>query len=255
MMESFPWVRKLVEEKPIINPSLLAADFANLESEIRKAEEAGARVLHVDVMDGHFVPNISVGVPVVASIRKITKLPLDVHLMISEPEKYVEAFAEAGADSILFHIEVVPDPTALLTKIRGLGAAPGLVLNPGTPAEAILPFIQDADIVLTMSVQPGFGGQKFKPEVLDKVRAFKKAARPDTLLSIDGGIDKRTVKEAAEAGVDMFVAGTSVFDAEDCRERIELLRQLAREGMDESQSPPPPEGEPREDGPSENHSQ
>lgn len=230
MVQSFEWVAELVRQKPVISPSLLAADFANLEREIRLAEEAGARVLHVDVMDGHFVPNISVGVPVVASIRKITKLPLDVHLMISDPGRYAEAFVDAGADSLLFHIEAVPEPAELIERIRSLGAAPGLVLNPATPADAVLPFIREVDILLTMSVQPGFGGQKFKPEVLDKVRAFKKAARPDTLLSIDGGIGKWTVKEAAEAGVDMFVAGTSVFDAVNYAERIKHLRSLAFEG-------------------------
>ncbi len=227
---SFPWVQELCLRKPVISPSLLAADFANLEREIRLAEEAGARVLHVDVMDGHFVPNISVGVPVVASIRKITRLPLDVHLMISDPARYAEPFAEAGADSLLFHIEAVPEPEELIGRIRELGAAPGLVLNPGTPAEAVLPYVPLADILLTMSVQPGFGGQKFKPEVLDKVRKIKQAARPDTLLSIDGGIGKWTIKEAARAGVDMFVAGTSVFDAVNYAERIKLLRRLALEG-------------------------
>ena len=224
---SFPWVRELARHKPIICPSLLAADFANLQREIRLAEEGGARVLHVDVMDGHFVPNISIGVPVVASIRKITRLPLDVHLMISDPGRYAEAFVKAGADSLLFHIEAVPEPTALIEKIRALGAAPGLVLNPGTPASAVLPYARQADILLTMSVQPGFGGQRFKPEVLEKVRAFKKAVRPDTLLSIDGGIGKWTIEEAARAGVDMFVAGTSVFDAVNYAQRINLLRSLA----------------------------
>lgn len=224
---SFPWVRELVRHKPIISPSLLAADFANLEREIRLAEEGGARVLHVDVMDGHFVPNISIGVPVVASIRKITRLPLDVHLMISDPDRYAEAFVKAGADSLLFHIEAVPEPAALIEKIRALGAAPGLVLNPGTPADAVLPYARQIDILLTMSVQPGFGGQKFKPEVLEKVRVFKKAVRPDALLSIDGGIGKWTIEEAARAGVDMFVAGTSVFDAVNYAQRINLLRSLA----------------------------
>lgn len=226
---SFPWVQELCRHKPVICPSLLAADFANLQREIRLVEEAGARVLHVDVMDGHFVPNISIGVPVVASIRKITRLPLDVHLMISDPARYAEPFIEAGADSLLFHIEAVPEPVELIGRIRALGAAPGLVLNPKTPAEAVLPYAPLADILLTMSVQPGFGGQKFMPGVLEKVRKFKQVARSDTLLSIDGGIGKWTINEAARAGADMFVAGTSVFDAVNYAERIRLLRRLAAE--------------------------
>ena len=226
-MESMPWVKRLVSDKPVIAPSLLAADFARLGEEVRSVEAAGAKVLHVDVMDGHFVPNISIGVPVVESLRKITRLPLDVHLMISDPAQYAAAFIAAGADSVLFHIEAVPDPAALLKKIRLLGAAPGLVLNPATPVEAVLPFVNDCDIVLTMSVQPGFGGQAFKPEVLHKVRALKRAVRPDTLLSIDGGIGLKTIQRAADAGVDLFVAGTAVFGADDYTERMARLRELA----------------------------
>lgn len=226
-MESQPWVQGLVGQKPVVAPSLLAADFACLADEVRRVEEAGAKVLHVDVMDGHFVPNISIGVPVVESLRKITKLPLDVHLMISDPEQYAGPFIAAGADSVLFHIEAVPEPTALLKKIRALGAAPGLVLNPATPVEAVLPYVDDCDIILTMSVQPGFGGQAFKPEVLHKVRTLKRAVRPDTLLSIDGGIGLKTIRQAADAGVDLFVAGTAVFGADDYTERMAKLRELA----------------------------
>lgn len=226
-MESFPWVKELAAEQPVIAPSLLAADFARLGDEVKKLEDAGARVLHVDVMDGHFVPNISVGLPVIASLRKITKLPLDVHLMITDPERYARSFADAGADSILFHIEAVPEPTELLQKIRNLGAAPGLVLNPGTSVESVLPYVGDCDIVLTMSVQPGFGGQAFKPEVLSKVQTLKTAVRPDTLLSIDGGIGAKTITAASQAGIGMFVTGTSLFNAEDYAERLAELRRLA----------------------------
>lgn len=226
-MESKPWVAELSKRKPVIAPSLLAADFARLGEEVRRVEAAGARVLHVDVMDGHFVPNISIGVPVVESLRKITKLPLDVHLMITDPARYAEPFIRAGADSVLFHIEAVPEPTELLRKIRSLGAAAGLVINPQTPVETVLPFVDDCDIVLTMSVQPGFGGQAFKPEVLDKVRVLKERVRPDVLLSIDGGIGLGTISEAAEAGVDLFVAGTAVFGADDYGERMAKLEELA----------------------------
>ena len=226
-MESFPWVKQLVAGSPVIAPSLLAADFAKLGEEVHAVEKGGAQVLHVDVMDGHFVPNISVGVPVVRSLRRITQLPLDVHLMISEPERYIEPFRQAGADSLLVHIEVVPDPREIIEKIRALGAAPGLVINPGTPVEAILPYVPLADIVLVMSVQPGFGGQDFRPEVLEKVRAIKKSLRSDALLSIDGGINAETIPLAAAAGTNMFVAGTAVFDAGDYRERMQILRQSA----------------------------
>lgn len=222
-----PWVEWLANETPIIAPSILAADFGNLATEVARVEAAGARVLHIDVMDGHFVPNISIGVPVVESLRKTTTLPLDVHLMISEPEKYIEAFRKAGADSLLVHIEVVPDPRAILQKIRDLGAAPGLVLNPGTPVESVLPYVDYADIILVMSVQPGFGGQAFRPEVLPKVRELKRHMRPGSIISIDGGVNQQTVAECAAAGVDMFVAGTSVFDADDYQEQMDLLKRRA----------------------------
>ncbi len=229
-MESFPWVRELTKKAPIIAPSLLAADFADLHRELARLKEAGTEVLHIDVMDGHFVPNISIGIPVVESLRKATDLKLDVHLMISEPEKYIEAFRTAGADSLLIHIEAVPEPADLLRKIRELGAAPGLVINPGTPAEAVIPYMDDADLFLTMSVQPGFGGQAFRPEVLDKIRQIKKMARPDTLFSIDGGIHPSTISQCAQAGVQMFVAGTAIFGKDDYKKQIALLEKEARSG-------------------------
>lgn len=227
-IESFPWVRDLVEEAPVIAPSLLAADFADLRRELARIKESGVKVLHIDVMDGHFVPNISIGVPIVESLRKATDMKLDVHLMISNPEKYVEAFRKAGADSLLIHIEAVPNPVELLRKIRDLGAAPGLVINPGTPAEAVFPYIEEADLFLTMSVQPGFGGQAFRPEVLEKVRQLKKRARPDTIFSIDGGIHPSTIAPCAEAGVQMFIAGTAIFGTENYKKQVELLKDLAQ---------------------------
>ncbi|MDO5579947.1 MAG: ribulose-phosphate 3-epimerase [Planctomycetia bacterium] len=226
-MKSADWVRSLVGETPVILPSLLAADFANLVSEVRRLEAAGAKVLHIDVMDGHFVPNISIGVPVVESLRKITNLKLDVHLMITNPEKFIVPFQKAGADSILFHVEVVPEPRDLLRKIRDLGVAPGLVSNPTTPVEKLLPWVDDADIILTMSVQPGFGGQKLNPEVFDKIRTLRKHIRPDTLLSIDGGVNEKTIAACAQAGVQLFVAGTGVFDADDYTQRMADLKKLA----------------------------
>lgn len=227
MMDSFPWVKQLRDQSPIIAPSLLAADFSQLGREVQRVEAAGAKVLHVDVMDGHFVPNISIGVPVVESLRKLTKLPLDVHLMISNPQQYIKPFREAGADSLLIHIEVEPNPQAVLAQIRDIGAAPGLVINPGTPVEHLLPFVHLADIILLMSVQPGFGGQAFRPEILEKIRAIRERLRPDALLSIDGGINEKTIPLAAQAGVNMFVAGTAVFGAQDYSERMDQLKRLA----------------------------
>ena len=224
---SAEWVAETARAGATIVPSLLASDFANLARELRRLEEGGAKVVHIDVMDGRLVPNISVGVPVVASVRKATRLKLDVHLMIVEPERYVEAFRKAGADSLTVHIEAVPEPTALLREIRELGAAPGLALNYGTPVEKILPFAKEADVLLAMSVPAGFGGQKFHPDALESVRALRASARPDAVVALDGGIDVETIESASEAGVDWFVAGTGVFRAPDYGAQISLLRRLA----------------------------
>ncbi len=225
------WTSELSKDRVTIAPSLLASDFANLERELHKLEEGGIKVAHIDVMDGRLVPNISVGVPVVASIRKVTSLKLDVHLMIVEPERYIEAFRKAGADSLSVHIEAVPEPTSILRKIRELGAAPGLVLNYGTPVEKVLPYAKEADILLTMSVPAGFGGQKFRYDALDSVRALRAAARPDALIEIDGGIDVETIGAAAEAGVNLFVAGTGVFRADDYGVQASLLKRLALDAV------------------------
>lgn len=234
VVNSESWTSRLSRERIVVAPSILAADFANLESEIRKVEAGGAQVLHIDVMDGRLVPNISVGVPVVAAIRKVTTLKLDVHLMIVEPERYVEAFRAAGADSLSIHIEAVPDPRELLGRIRDLGAAPGLVLDCGTPVEAVLPYAELADILLTMSVPAGFGGQAFHAEVLESVRTLRRHARPDALIEIDGGIDVDTIGAAAVAGVNMFVSGTSVFHAANYGERISSLKKAAFEALAKS---------------------
>lgn len=225
------WTSELSREHVTIAPSLLASDFANLESELRKLEEGGVKVVHIDVMDGQLVPNISVGIPVVASIRRVTSLKLDVHLMIVEPERYIEAFRKAGADSLSVHIEAVPEPTAIMRKIRELGAAPGLVLNYGTPVEKILPYVKEADILLAMSVPAGFGGQKFHYDALESVRALRAEARPDALIEIDGGIDVETIGVAAEAGVNLFVAGTGVFRADNYGAQVSLLKRLALEAI------------------------
>ena len=226
-MSKIKEVAELVAMRPLIAPSILAADFANLERDIRRVEQAGAKILHLDIMDGHFVPNLSIGMPVVEAVRRITKLPLDVHLMLSEPQKYVRAFRKAGADFISVHIEVLDDPRPLLDEIRGLGAAAGLVHNPPTPIEKLIPFVRDADLVLTMSVMPGFGGQKFDTTVLDKIASIKEHAAPDTLISVDGGINDDTIADCAKAGCNLFVAGTAVFGQADYTERMQTLTKLA----------------------------
>ncbi|MDO5309102.1 MAG: ribulose-phosphate 3-epimerase [Planctomycetia bacterium] len=230
-MNSEEWVSALSRERVTIAPSLLASDFANLENEIRRLERADVKVLHIDVMDGLLVPNITIGPPVVAALRKKTSLKLDVHLMIVKPERYLEAFRRAGADSLSIHIEAVEEPTPVLRHIRELGAAPGLVLNYGTPVEKILPYAQEADILLTMSVPAGFGGQKFHADALDSVRALRRAAREDALIEIDGGIDVETIGAAAVAGVNLFVAGTGVFRADDYRAQIDALASTAYQAL------------------------
>ncbi|MBP5623018.1 MAG: ribulose-phosphate 3-epimerase [Thermoguttaceae bacterium] len=235
-MSDESWISEALRERATIVPSLLACDFANLERELHKLEEGGVKVAHIDVMDGRLVPNISVGVPVVSSIRKVTTLKLDAHLMIVEPERYIEAFRNAGADSISIHIEACPCPTAALNRIRELGAVPGLVLNYGTPIEKILPYAKEADILLVMSVPAGFGGQKFHYDSLETVRALRAAARPDPLIEIDGGIDENTIGSAAEAGVNLFVAGTSVFRSQDYGAQVSLLKKIALDASSKRRS-------------------
>ena len=211
----------------VLAPSLLASDFANLEREVRRLEEGGAEVLHVDVMDGLFVPNISVGIPVVASLRKITRLTLDVHLMIVDPGRYVEAFRKAGADVISFHIEAESNPRPLLKRIKDLGALAGLALNCGVPVDRVKPYVNDADILLVMSVPAGFGGQTFHYEALESVRALRSLAPDDAVIEIDGGIDENTIGAAAIAGANLLVAGTGVFKASDYGDQMTKLRERA----------------------------
>lgn len=199
-----------------IAPSILAADFSRLGEQVREAEVAGGDLLHVDVMDGHFVPNISVGVPVVAALRRATRLPLDVHLMISEPARYVEAFARAGADLLTVHPEADVHVHRTLQQIRALGLRAGAALNPGTSEEALRYVLPLLDLVLVMTVNPGFGGQDFLPETLDKVRRVRQmldAAGSAARLSVDGGIAPDTAPLVVAAGADMLVAGSAVFGA------------------------------------------
>ncbi len=216
-----------------ILPSLLAADFSRLGDQITAVEEGGARMLHFDVMDGRFVPNISMGLPVLESIRKVSKCWLDVHLMIVEPERYVEAFRAAGADSISVHQEASPHLYRTLSLIQSLGAKAGVVLNPGTPVSAIDDVLGLADFVLIMSVNPGYGGQKFIPASLHKVRQLQQIRQHRDLgyvIEIDGGVDINNVGEITEAGCDWIVAGSSVFKSESPGTAVQQLHARAAAG-------------------------
>jgi len=210
-----------------IAPSLLAADFSRLSEEVAAVESKGATILHLDVMDGHFVPNISFGSPVIASLRPRTKMFFDAHLMISEPARYAEAFVRAGCDHITFHVEAVSDPRAVVECIRALGVSVGVSLNPGTSVSAIDAVLESVDMVLVMTVWPGFGGQKFMESELGKVVELRRRLARHQRLEIDGGIDADTIGAAAAAGADTFVAGTAVFGAPDPAAAMNRLRELA----------------------------
>ena len=210
-----------------IAPSLLAADFARLEQQVAVVESAGAEVLHLDVMDGHFVPNISFGAPVIASLRKCTKMFLDAHLMIAEPRRYAEAFVKAGCDHITFHIEVTNEPRVVVEHIRRLGVSVGVSLNPTTPVSTVESILDGVDMVLVMSVWPGFGGQSFISDVLPKVAELRERLAEHQRLQIDGGIDAATIGPAAAAGADTFVAGTAVFGTPDPAAAMLELHRLA----------------------------
>lgn len=211
-----------------IAPSILSADFANMASEIKRIEQGGADLVHCDVMDGVFVPNITFGIKMVADIRKVTTLPLDVHLMIVNPEKYVEEFAKAGADYITVHYEACKDNLIEVLKlIKSTGKKCGAVINPDTPVEKIKEAVPYCDMVLVMSVFPGFGGQKFIAEVLEKFKELRKIidiCGKNILLEIDGGVNRETINAVIEAGVDIAVAGSAVFKAKDIKEEIEFLK-------------------------------
>jgi ribulose-phosphate 3-epimerase len=210
---------------PQIVPSILSADFAKLADEIADVDRGGADFLHLDIMDGHFVPNISFGPAVTAATRRSTAAFLDVHLMITEPLKYAEAFVKAGANSLTFHVEVAPDPVAVAKQIKQLGCRVGVTLNPATPVESIWPVLDEVDLVLVMSVVPGFSGQSFMPEVLAKCEAIRGRLRPNQRLQIDGGIKPDNIHHARNAGVDWFVVASAIFDQPDRRKVIAELRK------------------------------
>lgn len=198
----------------ILSPSILSADFCRLGEQIREVEQAGAQYLHIDVMDGLFVPSISYGMPVIASIRKGTALFFDVHLMIERPERYIKEFAESGADLINFHLEATQDAEGTIEKIRSFGKKVGITIKPGTPAEAVEPYLEKVDMVLVMTVEPGFGGQKLIPECLQKVTEIRRMVTEKGLttdIEVDGGIDITNVHLALEAGANVVVAGSAVF--------------------------------------------
>jgi ribulose-phosphate 3-epimerase len=211
-----------------IAPSILSADFSRLGDEVRAVEKAGADVIHVDVMDGHFVPNITIGPLVVQGLKKLTSLPLDVHLMIENPERYIEAFAQAGSDWITVHVEVCPNLKRMIKKLRQLNVRPGIVLKPATSLKTLNPVLNDIDLVLIMSVNPGFGGQSFIPSTLKKIERLRKIIDQDQYpleIEVDGGIKIENIREVSIAGADIFVVGTGIFKTEDYRETIKKMRK------------------------------
>ncbi|MGZ3538189.1 MAG: ribulose-phosphate 3-epimerase [Thermodesulfobacteriota bacterium] len=211
-----------------IAASILSADFSRLGEEVGAVEKAGADVIHVDVMDGHFVPNITIGPLVVKGLKKLTSLPLDVHLMIERPERYVEAFAEAGSDWITIHAEVCSHLKGMVKRIRQLRVRPGIVLKPGTSLKVLYPVLDDLDLVLIMSVNPGFGGQSFIPSTLKKIERLRKIVDRDGYrleIEVDGGIKIENIREVAKAGGDIFVVGTGIFKTRDYEETVRILRQ------------------------------
>src|SRR5579872_3130449 len=213
-----------------IVPSILSADFARLADELARVERGGAKILHLDVMDGHFVPNLTIGPPVVESIRKCTKLHLDVHLMIEDPERYCVEFVKAGANSVLVHYEACRHLDGVLGMIRGAGAMAGVVLNPATPVEVLEDILEVADYVLLMSVNPGFGGQKFIPYVLNKVRKLERMRRERHLalpIEIDGGVHKDNLAEVVRAGCDWIVTGSAIFHSPDPEATMREMREIA----------------------------
>jgi len=208
----------------LIAPSLLSCDFSRLDEEIKEVEKGGCDWLHVDVMDGHFVPNLTIGPVVVRWIRKCTKLPLDVHLMIDEPLRYLGDFRKAGSDRITVHVEACKDVSKTLGSIRELGALAGISMRPKSPVESVYPYLEKLDSVLVMTVEPGFGGQSFMPEMLEKVKALR--SRFKGKISVDGGIDPETAPKAVAAGADVLVAGTAIFGQKDRAKAIQRLRSL-----------------------------
>jgi ribulose-phosphate 3-epimerase len=218
---------ELRSASPVVLPSLLLCDFGNLEREIRRLEEAHVQAIHLDVMDGHFVPNLSFGLTIVETARRLTDLTLDVHLMISNPGEYLSRYVSAGADLLTIHTEVVDDARPLLEEIRSLGAGAGLALNPPTPVAAIESALPSCDFVLVMSVMPGFGGQEFDDEALEKLRAIRGKAGDSVLLEVDGGVNEETITACVGAGANLLVAGSAITGQDDYQASFSRLTRLA----------------------------
>ncbi len=212
-------------KKVFVSPSILTADFARLAEECKSLQKCGADWIHCDVMDGAFVPNLTFGMPVVQSLRKCVVLPLDVHLMINQPQRYVEQFAKAGADIITFHVEATDDVAGTIQLIKKCGKKVGLSIKPNTPVQALLPFRGMMDMILIMSVEPGFGGQSFVDSSLEKIKLARQLF-PDVLIQVDGGINQHNSSQVVNAGADVIVAGSAVFNASDRREAINNLRKI-----------------------------
>jgi ribulose-phosphate 3-epimerase len=221
-------VSRLRTKTPAVLPSLLLCDFGNLEQDIRHLERAGVAALHLDVMDGQFVPNLTYGMPIVEACNRLTELPLDVHLMIAQPQRYLKAFRDAGADLMTIHIEAVEEPGAALAEIRKLGALAGLALNPDTPLDRVTPYLDACDLVLVMSVPAGFGGQKFHPVALEKLRSLRELAGDRLLLGIDGGVSASTIRQCTAAGAELLVVGSAIFGQPNYETAVRELGALAR---------------------------
>jgi len=228
-------LKTLRQAKPVILPSMLLCDFGNLAREVALLEEDGVEALHLDVMDGVFVPNMTYGMPIVQAIRKCTQMPIDVHLMIQSPGKYAKAFVDAGADLITFHVETLKSPqdANLLETVRAMGCAAGLAINPSTPMEQILPFVSRCDLVLIMSVEAGFGGQGFNTVDLDRLTQLRSQFGADLLLEIDGGVNVETAGKCVAAGADLLVVGSAIFKQPDyCQALAHLHQSIARLSKD-----------------------
>jgi ribulose-phosphate 3-epimerase len=221
-------LKQLRAAAPAVLPSMLLCDFGNLEREVERLLAAGVPGFHLDVMDGSFVPNLTYGMPIVQAFRRLTGLPLDVHLMIQRPENYIDKFRDAGADVISFHIEATHAPQPLLKAIRSAGAAAGIAINPATPLSAIDDCLDQCDLVLVMSVQAGFGGQAFNPVALERLQQLRERLGDDITLEVDGGVSRTTIAQCAAAGADLFVVGSAIFNTDDYGTAITQLRELAQ---------------------------
>ncbi len=219
---------RLQAASPAILPSLLMCDFANLELEVRRLEDVGVKALHLDVMDGLFVPNFTYGMTIVEAVRRVSQLTIDVHLMMKTPESFLKAFVDAGADCLTVHLEAVPDPQAVLTAIRDMDVVAGLAINPSTPFDKFLAASEEADLLLVMSVEAGFGGQAFQPIALERIREIRRRFSHQKLIEVDGGLRDTTIGDCCLAGADLFVVGSAIFGEKDYRHAIEKLEAACR---------------------------